>query len=162
MATHASLTGADLHEPKGVAAATNGQVYVANGAGSGSWSQPFVTTASLNNANKAIVNFRIDDISTAASHWLVFPIAGDIDNIYCVIDGAITAADCVLSFEIAGTAITDGNITITQVGSAAGDVDSSTPSAAKTVTAGQALEIITNGGSTGTVAGTLTFVLNTA
>ena len=35
--THASLTGAELHESKGVAAATSGQVYVANGSGSGTW-----------------------------------------------------------------------------------------------------------------------------
>lgn len=35
---HASLTGAELHEPKGVASAPLGTVYVANGAGSGSWS----------------------------------------------------------------------------------------------------------------------------
>lgn len=34
---HASLTGAALHEPKGVEVATIGQVYVANGLGSGSW-----------------------------------------------------------------------------------------------------------------------------
>lgn len=37
MATHASLTGASLHEPKGVATATVGTVYKADGAGSGSW-----------------------------------------------------------------------------------------------------------------------------
>jgi hypothetical protein len=34
---HSTLTGADLHEPKGVAAATAGDVYIADGAGSGSW-----------------------------------------------------------------------------------------------------------------------------
>lgn len=34
---HKNLTGVDLHEPKGVAAATSGQVYRADGAGSGSW-----------------------------------------------------------------------------------------------------------------------------
>ena len=34
---HASLTGSELHEPKGVSAAPLGTVYVANGAGSGSW-----------------------------------------------------------------------------------------------------------------------------
>lgn len=38
--THASLTGADLHEPKGVSAASSGQVYVADGAGSGTWTTP--------------------------------------------------------------------------------------------------------------------------
>lgn len=35
---HASLTGSQLHEPKGVDTATLGTVYVANGAGSGNWS----------------------------------------------------------------------------------------------------------------------------
>ena len=35
---HSSLTDSDgLHEPKGVASATSGDVYVADGAGSGSW-----------------------------------------------------------------------------------------------------------------------------
>ena len=39
MVAHSSLTGADLHEPKGVAGATSDTVYVANGAGSGTWSK---------------------------------------------------------------------------------------------------------------------------
>lgn len=34
---HASLTGDELHEPKGVDTATSGTVYVADGAGSGVW-----------------------------------------------------------------------------------------------------------------------------
>lgn len=34
---HASLTGSSLHEPKGVATATAGQVYIANGLGTGTW-----------------------------------------------------------------------------------------------------------------------------
>lgn len=34
---HSTLTDPYLHEPKGVAAASSGTVYVANGAGSGSW-----------------------------------------------------------------------------------------------------------------------------
>jgi len=35
--THSSLTGSDLHEPKGVASASAGKVYIANGSGSGQW-----------------------------------------------------------------------------------------------------------------------------
>jgi hypothetical protein len=34
---HKDLTGAHLHEPKGVDSATSGQVYIADGAGSGVW-----------------------------------------------------------------------------------------------------------------------------
>lgn len=38
MATeHSTLTGANLHEPKGAASALTNQVYVANGAGGGAW-----------------------------------------------------------------------------------------------------------------------------
>lgn len=42
---HSTLTGAELHEPKGVASAPAGTVYVANGSGSGSWAD--VGTASF-------------------------------------------------------------------------------------------------------------------
>ncbi len=38
--THSSLGAGELHEPKGVAAATSNQTYVADGVGSGSWSEP--------------------------------------------------------------------------------------------------------------------------
>lgn len=37
MVAHKDLTGLNLHEPKGVATATNGAVYIADGAGSGTW-----------------------------------------------------------------------------------------------------------------------------
>lgn len=37
---HKNLTGADLHEPKGADTAASGQVYVADGLGSGDWSTP--------------------------------------------------------------------------------------------------------------------------
>lgn len=39
MANHADLTDPELHEPKGAAAATAGQIYVANGAGGGSFTK---------------------------------------------------------------------------------------------------------------------------
>jgi len=35
---HSLITGADLHEPKGVATAASNSVYVANGSASGAWS----------------------------------------------------------------------------------------------------------------------------
>ncbi len=35
--SHKNLTGTNLHEPKGAETATSGQVYVADGAGSGAW-----------------------------------------------------------------------------------------------------------------------------
>lgn len=37
---HSTLTGTDLHEPKGIASANSGELYFANGAGSGAWAAP--------------------------------------------------------------------------------------------------------------------------
>jgi hypothetical protein len=41
---HSAITDPNIHEPKGVAAATSGQIYVANGSGSGSWVTPTLDT----------------------------------------------------------------------------------------------------------------------
>lgn len=41
MSEHRNLTGTSLHEPKGVATAVAGKVYVADGAGSGEWTRNF-------------------------------------------------------------------------------------------------------------------------
>lgn len=37
MPDHSTLTGAELHEPKGISIASSNEVYVANGSGGGSW-----------------------------------------------------------------------------------------------------------------------------
>ena len=37
---HNIITDPDIHEPKGVAAATSGKVYISNGSGSGAWTYP--------------------------------------------------------------------------------------------------------------------------
>lgn len=52
---HSSLTGSDLHEPKGVASASANTLYVANGAGSGTWTQ--VPAAALASNVNSFGNF---------------------------------------------------------------------------------------------------------
>jgi hypothetical protein len=142
---HSTLTTTDLHEPKGVAAAVADQLYIADGAASGTWTD----------ADNNIYLFgTIDDISTAASFWIPSPCTGIISKIHSIINGAIADADAVLTFEIGGVLITDGssnNLTITQSGSAAGDVDTMTPTGANTLAIGDKIELITDGGSTNTI-----------
>ncbi len=111
------------------------------------------------NSDDVHVFGEIADISTGGSSWTVCPVAGEIVGIYSVIDGAITVADAALSFELGGTAITGGGITIGYDGSTAGDVDSATPSGNNIVSAGQAIEMITDGGSTGAVKAKIVFVV---
>jgi len=156
---HSAMTGADLHEPKGASGANANTVYVFDGGGNGTAQK--VTrdqlTGDASNGTINLLTFEFEDISSAASRWIVCPFAGDIQKIWSVLDGAITGANCGFTFEIGGTAVTDAAITITQSGSAAGDVDSSTPTAAKTLTAGQPIEITSDGGSTGAKSCTFTF-----
>ncbi len=116
-------------------------------------------TASVTELNQYAITLEITDISTAGSYWVVAPHAGDIAAVYTVIDGAITGGDAAITLEIATVAVTDSAITIANAASAAGDVDSSTPSAANTVTAGQAIEVITDGGSTNTVKAEVTILI---
>jgi hypothetical protein len=114
------------------------------------------TAAQLNSFHLTV---DMTDISAASSVWVVSPYAATITKLYSVINGAITIGDAAITMEIAGTAVTGGGLTIANVGSAAGTVDSATPTAANTVTAGQAIEIITDGGSTDVCRATFTLVM---
>lgn len=140
MPLHSALTGADLHEPKGVASATSGQVYVANGAGSGAW-----TTDHL--LNKGTYEGNFTDISTAQNLYFVFPFPATITRITTVLGGAITVANSVIAVTKTGGGSL-GSITITQSGSAEGDIDSLSPVANNTVTANQWIKLANDGGST--------------
>lgn len=105
------------------------------------------------NLNEVHVPFYIADISTAGQIYVPVPSTaeGDIVEIRSAIDGAIATADATLTAKIGGTAVTGGAITVTQSGSAAGDVDVVYPTAANSVVAGDAIEIETDGASTNTV-----------
>lgn len=65
---HSTLTGADLHEPKGAAAATSGYVYAADGAGGGSWVDPnTLVTATAFSTGDVKGTFK----TTADSTWVL-------------------------------------------------------------------------------------------
>lgn len=108
-------------------------------------------TATAAELNELVLSLDIEDASAEAVYYVVSPHAGTISKIYSVIDSAVLTADVTITGKIGSTAITDGAITITQSGSAAGDIDSVTPSAANTVTAGQAMNFtVAGGGAAGT------------
>ena len=108
---------------------------------------------------KIYLTVTMADVSTPSSVWVVAPTGCKFTKLYSVINGAITVADAVITTEIGGTLVTNGGLTIATSGSAAGTVDSGTPTGANTLTAGQALEIITDGGSTTTAIATFTVEL---
>ena len=135
MADHKTIADAELHQPKGVASATDGQIMHASSSAA-SWE-----------FEKAYLTLELDDLSTASSTWLPAPFTGRVNKIKTILHGAITTANATVTMEINGSAVTGSSITVTQSGSAAGDVDTATPSAANTFNENDQLEIITDGAS---------------
>lgn len=159
MPEHKAIIDAERHEPKGASTAASGTAYISDGAGSGSWVSP---TAGLNNSNLVPITVSIPDISTAGSVFVVTPLAGVISKIFVTIHNAITLADAIVTAELNGVAVGGISITCAFTGSAAGTTFNDTATSANTVTAGQAIEIITDGGSTTTCTATVTILVNTA
>jgi hypothetical protein len=90
------------------------------------------------------------DVSTASSAFVPSPCRGKIVKAGSSIYAAITGADAAVTMEINGTAVTGGSWTITQSGSAPGDVDTANPTAANLVSEGDAIEFISDGASSTT------------
>lgn len=103
-------------------------------------------------ADSVFINAYLADVSTAGQIYVCPGFAGKIVRVTTALNAAITTANAGLTLKIGGTSVTGGTITITQSGSAAGDVDECVPTAANTFTASQAVEIETDGASDTTAA----------
>lgn len=146
---HSSLTDPLIHEPKGVASASVGKVYVANGSGSGTWTSKETLVGET-------LTGSIDNISASSTVHVPIPFAGTISKVVTVLEAAISSANATLTVKNAAAA-SMGTITVTQSGSAAGDVDTLSPSSNNTVVADSFITITSDGGSTNTA--TLRFVV---
>ena len=146
---HSSLTDPLIHEPKGVASASVGKVYVANGSGSGTW------TSKETLVGETLTGY-IDNISASSTVYVPIPFAGTISKVVTVLEAAISSANATITVKNAAAA-SMGTITVTQSGSAAGDVDTLAPSSNNTVAADSFITIASDGGSTNTA--TLRFVV---
>jgi hypothetical protein len=109
--------------------------------------------------NDYFIYGEIADISTASSTYVAVPDGGKVIKIITALQGAISGGDAAISFEIGGTAVTGGGITVANSGSAAGDIDTAEPTAANQVEEGGSIEMITDGGSTGAKKLGVTFVI---
>ena len=109
--------------------------------------------------NDYFVYGEIADVSTASSTFVAVPDSGKIIKIITSLQGAISGGNAGISFEIGGTAVTGGGITVAHSGSAAGDVDSAEPTAANNVEEGGTIEMITDGASTGAKKLNVTFII---
>ena len=133
---HSALTGSDLHEPKALAGQTAGKVYVSNGSNSGAWT-----------ARQDLITVHIHDISTTTDIYVPIINAGTVSKLQTVTSAAIAGSDLIITAYNSSSA-SMGNLTVTQSGSAAGDVDVLSPTSNNTVAAGSYIRINGNGGPT--------------
>lgn len=103
-------------------------------------------------SSRRFITAVIADVSTAGQIYVSPGFRGKIIKASSALNGAITGTNSILTLKIGGTAVTGGSMTVTQSGSAAGDVDTCLPTALATFATDQAIEIETDGGSTGAVA----------
>lgn len=111
---------------------------------------------------KRFVPLRLTTIAGSGSpaYRTISPFSGRVTLISSVTEGALTTADATLTGAIAGTAITGGVLTITQSGSAAGDKDTATPTAANYVTAGDELKVTVTGTQASATAANVVFEID--
>ena len=75
---------------------------------------------------RQLLTVRITDISTASTEYVVVPEAGLLTAVQCVLGAAITSADATLRVRNTTQGTATADITVTQSGSAIGDVDTLT------------------------------------
>jgi hypothetical protein len=151
MALHKDLTGSDLHEPKGVASASAGQVYVANGSGSGVWTSK---NGDILNANYFTLQGYMADIGNAGapsgSVYFYIPQKCELVSFTSILSAAITTTNAVLSVYINGVLFAD-TLTVPFSGSAAGQKDTKTVTTSNTIAAGSVVEVRSDGGPANSV-----------
>ena len=139
---HSSLTDPYLHEPKGVAAAASGEVYVADGSGSGAW------TAKETLIELSLEGY-LENVSAVETVYVPIPFAGTVVKILTVLEAVISSSNSTVTVKnAAGSSM--GTLTITASGSAAGDVDTLVPVSNNTVTADSFITVESDGASTNT------------
>lgn len=153
MALHKDLTGADLHEPKGISSAANGTVYVANGSGSGTWSSRL---SGIYNLNEYELTQQIADISTASSRCFFYvPRTSRLRFVNVILNNAITTANATLSVYVNGV-LNPESLTITQSGSTAGSFFTLNVTTDNTLLPGTIVEVRSDGASDTTAIGFVT------
>ena len=99
---------------------------------------------------------RVATLVGTGQYWAYCPYAGTVTSIVSITEGILTTGDATLTAKIGATGITDGVITIANAASAAGDIDTATPSALNTVVVGSKLSLTVGGtNATATVANCL-------
>lgn len=151
MALHKDLTGTDLHEAKGVAAAAANLVFVTDGAGSGVHKKLTLSSldlTSVQSPNTYRLTGVINDVSAPSFILIPVPVNSTFVSARMVLSGAITVADSILTFTRNDGSSFGATVAATQAGSAEGTGFNFTATLNQTVTGPGYIKIASDGAST--------------
>ena len=115
-------------------------------------------TGNAYKVGRQVLTAQFADIATASTIHVSPQVDGTITAWYSIINNAITNADCILTLVYNDNWTDRSTITVTQSGSAIGDVDSAT-GLTLTATAGAKVRLVSDGGcDTTTIASIRVFV----
>ncbi len=143
---HNTLTGSSLHEPLPIDSAGTvdaGKVITPSAVSAGEGVLRNLVESEVL-TKKTYITMRFPTFDTDTDIFYPINFAGVIENIRSAINASFTGADNTLTCKINGTGITNGVITIIQSGSAAGDVDTATPTANRTLAVGNYIQVTSN------------------
>lgn len=158
---HKNLTGAQLHEPKGVAAAPNGSVYIANGSGSGVWTDRF--SGIYKPVNRYNLSTPVLDVGVLnAPAYFVLPFKSRIVGLKAVAYDVISGVDNLLTIYISGVPLSTEKLTLATAGSFAGKTYSRTITTnVVDLPADSMVEVRSDGAATNSVRADIYLVLDT-
>lgn len=146
------IEGGIVYVDIGMPSSIDGDVLASN---NGSDFASAATTRANLGANKVGQGIRVANLvgGDAKVYRRTATVAGLIKKFYSILDGgALTTGNATLTLKINGVAVTNGVITIAQAGSAVGDKDSATPTAANTVAVGDEISVTVGGTNDATAA----------
>lgn len=164
---HKDIADPNIHEPKGVAAASANTVYAANGSGSGTWRK--ITSDDINEASLiGVINTNIGDgdipltgkfymtgvltdVSEPSSRIIPIMHNCTVLGARFTLGGAITVADSIVQVKNSAGATMGSNVTIAYSASAKGTSFGFTASGNNVLTGPTWMEITTDGASSTTM-----------
>lgn len=152
MTAHRDLTGADLHEPKGIELAQTGTSYISNGLGSGTWKligEDEIDTESIKNVNTYKVTYRIDNIENPSTHFLPVSDNSTLLRVTGVINGPLTGAPSNIELKNGGL-LSMGVFNVDYLNSAAGTMYTMFPTANAVLPDTSFITLTNDGNATGT------------
>jgi hypothetical protein len=161
MAEHNTLTGSSLHEPKNIDSAGTGDAGKVLTPSASVAGEGVLRNLVESEVDEKVAYLTLDypDITVASDVYLPMPFAGTVTQVHSVIDSALATADTDLVCKVNGTGMTNGTITVAFTASAAGDVDTATPTALNTFVADDYLQVTTDAAGTGGTGATITFTV---